>query len=369
MVAVARHRNDRLRPKGHIGPSGRKPCTPLNRVASLLPFIEWLKAMGVAPEPLLTRAGIEAQLVNYPAAAIPLRKSFHFAELACCATGTEHMGLFVGLETPLDTLGRYGRSLQSAETLGEYLRTGVSLYQLISQGQSLQLQTVGGHSILKVVSTTDLGVGAYQSHLQILAITIERCREAAGPGWSPPFVKLAYSCREPLPSTDLFSESRVHFGRKQTWMAIPQSLLALQLPRREYPEPKGAEQLTGQALQEDPVARVRAQVAALLPESGLTIDRVGNSLGLSTRTLQRELAKRGISFTRVIADARMTRAKEWLCRTDKSVLEIALEVGYTDASNFTRAFRRRNGISPQAYREAISDNRVNVSAITGRVSG
>jgi len=277
------------------------------------------------------------------------------------------MGLFVGLDTSLDTLGRYGQILQSAETLGHYLREGVSLYNLISVGQSLELQTVGEYCILKVVSATDPGVGAYQSHLQILAITIGRVREAAGPGWSPPFVKLAYSSREPLPSTDLFSATRVHAGGKETQMAIPQSLLALKLPHRAAPERDLAEQLTGHALQEDPVARVSAQVAALLPEASLTIDRVANSLGLSTRTLQRELARRGVSFTRVVSDARMARATEWLRRTDKSVLEIAMEIGYTDASNFTRAFRRRSGVSPQAYREATNANRAKASALTGHV--
>jgi len=358
VVSGNRRRRDRLRSLDPGGPSGSKPCAPLIRVASLLSFTDWLQARGVAIEPLLNRAGIDAHLLNYPAAAVPLKKSFHFAELACCATGSEHMGLFVGLETSLDTLGRYGQILQSAETLGQYLREGVSLYNLISVGQSLQLQTAGEHCILKVVGATDPTVGAYQSHLQILAITIGRVRQAAGPGWSPPFVTLAYSSREPLPSTDLFSATRVDSGGKETWMAIPQSLLALQLPRRADPEPDAAEPLTGQPLQDDPVARISAQVAALLPEPSLTVDRVASSLGLSTRTLQRELAKRGVSFTQVISDARMTRATEWLRRTDKSVLEIALEIGYTDASNFTRAFRRRAGFSPRDYREAISANRV-----------
>jgi AraC-like DNA-binding protein len=106
-------------------------------------------------------------------------------------------------------------------------------------------------------------------------------------------------------------------------------------------------------LQEDSVARVRAQVAALLPESGLTIDRLAGSLGLSTRTLQRQLAKRGISLTEVIAAARMKKATEWLRRSDKPVLGIALDTGYTDASNFSRAFRRLNGISPRTCRETV----------------
>jgi len=37
--------------------------------------------------------------------------------------------------------------------------------------------------------------------------------------------------------------------------------------------------------------------------------------------------------------------------TDKSIAEIASDLGYTDESNFTRAFRRKIGESPQAFRD------------------
>jgi len=43
---------------------------------------------------------------------------------------------------------------------------------------------------------------------------------------------------------------------------------------------------------------------------------------------------------------------DWLDRSDKPVTEIALALGYTDASNFARAFRRHTGLSPRAYRNA-----------------
>jgi AraC-like DNA-binding protein len=53
----------------------------------------------------------------------------------------------------------------------------------------------------------------------------------------------------------------------------------------------------------------------------------------------------------VLAEFRLHRAAEWLENTDKPIGEIAFDLGYTDASNFTRAFRRQTGVSPQVFRD------------------
>jgi len=47
---------------------------------------------------------------------------------------------------------------------------------------------------------------------------------------------------------------------------------------------------------------------------------------------------------------RINHAKRLLSETDKSVTEIAMEVGFSDSSYFSRVFRREVGRSPEAYR-------------------
>ena len=46
--------------------------------------------------------------------------------------------------------------------------------------------------------------------------------------------------------------------------------------------------------------------------------------------------------------------KDLLLNTDISVREIAHDLGYRHPSNFTRAFVRMSGLSPQAYRNGLS---------------
>jgi AraC-like DNA-binding protein len=49
----------------------------------------------------------------------------------------------------------------------------------------------------------------------------------------------------------------------------------------------------------------------------------------------------------------MRLAARWLAHSDKPIAEIAFDLGYQDASNFTRAFRRQIGASPQAFRDNV----------------
>lgn len=73
-------------------------------------------------------------------------------------------------------------------------------------------------------------------------------------------------------------------------------------------------------------------------------------LGVSVRTLQRRLAQAGASHQMLVAQARFTTAVAVLERSDAKILELALDLGYSDHANFTRAFRRWAGCAPRVFR-------------------
>lgn len=71
---------------------------------------------------------------------------------------------------------------------------------------------------------------------------------------------------------------------------------------------------------------------------------------MSSRTLQRRLAVVGLSYTGLVSTSRLRLAKYWLTESDMPIAEIATMLGYNEATNFARAFRRQTGISPAGYR-------------------
>lgn len=77
---------------------------------------------------------------------------------------------------------------------------------------------------------------------------------------------------------------------------------------------------------------------------------VARQLNVSGRTLRRRLYCEGHSFQDILDDVRNRLAKAYLGETTLSIAEVGTLLGFEDAANFRRAFRRWNGCSPQCFR-------------------
>lgn len=83
----------------------------------------------------------------------------------------------------------------------------------------------------------------------------------------------------------------------------------------------------------------------------LSIESVAELLHMSDRTLKRQLAAEGTSFSTLVDEVRYRHATSLLSRTDYSLEQIADELGYSDVANFSRAFKRWSGRSPSNWRK------------------
>lgn len=79
-------------------------------------------------------------------------------------------------------------------------------------------------------------------------------------------------------------------------------------------------------------------------------------LGVSERTLARLLAAEGVRFGRLARQVRHEKACELLAQPGASLAAVAHRLGYTDLSNFSRAFRALAGQTPGDYRAQAQQN-------------
>lgn len=166
---------------------------------------------------------------------------------------------------------------------------------------------------------------------------------------------LAVDFAFPEPS-DVTGHERVfgqlpRFGRPTTVAAYDSAFLYRPLPQAD-PHTVAACEAQCREL----VARRRAragiahEVRELLSRPGaigVGMDHVARELAVSTRTLRRRLAESGTSFQELLDEVREVLAQELL--TTLAVEDVALRLGYAEASSFIHAFKRWKGVTPAAY--------------------
>ena len=92
----------------------------------------------------------------------------------------------------------------------------------------------------------------------------------------------------------------------------------------------------------------------------LTMDRdqLAQKLAMSGRTLQRKLQDTGTSFQQLLDEERQRRARTLLVTSNLPLTRISEQLGFSESSAFTRAFRRWEGMTPLEFRQQERSGRV-----------
>ena len=86
------------------------------------------------------------------------------------------------------------------------------------------------------------------------------------------------------------------------------------------------------------------------PEHSRNADDLAAHLGLSARTLHRQLQQEGASLQQLKDAVRRDKAMQLLLKTNKPIKQIAAEVGFANDKSFMRAFRTWTGKTVEELR-------------------
>jgi len=161
--------------------------------------------------------------------------------------------------------------------------------------------------------------------------------------------------RERAQACEAFFGCPVDFGSTHTRVRFPLSYLSIPMPHRE-PGLRALLDRQAQALLDalpDPNAfdkAVQQLLVRLLPDGEVSVDKVAQAMHQSTRTLQRRLADSGMTWQQLLDRTREQLARQYLGDRALSLAEIALLLGYSEQSAFTRSFKRWTGQTPLGFR-------------------
>ena len=326
----------------------------LTRASQLIHVTDTLERLGFSAERMLEQAKLPLWHYCDPDDLIPGHHVHALLHQAARNLGSSSFGLLVGADNSVNTLGTFGRLVMSSPTIHQAFVTACRLIHLHNTGSHLSLAEVGdavwfGHSEFPSPK-----IGRRQKELYVLMRLIEYGRMAAGPSWRP--AKVCLQTHEP-PEPELreaLGDPEIRIGQMITGIAMPRSLLA-QPMRRSGATGEAIEEIEGQLRHAAPasgfVGTLRQLTGTLLKQEGVPrIETMAEITGLSVRSLQRRLAKHGLSHFEIVDQARYQAATRLLGDADTRITDVAMDLGYADSAHFTRAFKRWAGVTPREYR-------------------
>ncbi len=178
-------------------------------------------------------------------------------------------------------------------------------------------------------------------------------------GGEPKDVELRFTHSRPrcADSYDMFG-AKVHFGANENSYSITEEQMSA--PNVKYNRSTSA--LVVRQCEDALVARQgnvqktwKSKVLGVISsEAGRcypTLAEVAKALNIGERTLARNLKQEKDGYQNIVDQHRFHIAKELLRDTPNKVETIAQELGFSDASNFRRAFKKWAGRPPLEYRQ------------------
>lgn len=340
-----------------VGDPTRGPAaTP---IAFIRTIVAAYRRYGINPANALREAQIPPAMLDDLDARVTAGQMEIMSAVAMQELDDEALGWF-SRRLPWGSYGMLCRASITAPDLGVALKRWCRHHRLLTDDILLQLGDDGAVATLRIEVRRYLG----EMHEFCLVTLLRYVLGYACWAIDSRIPLLAASFPFPAPPHrnvyPLLFQGPVHFDAERAEIRFDAQYLRLPLRRDEAALQhmlRRALPLTVLQYRRDRllVQRVRHLLRERLDE-GATAETLAERLHLSPRTLHRQLDEEGASLQELKDEARRERAIELLNRTNRSVKQVALAVGFRNEKSFSRAFKQWTGASPGEYRGRLASD-------------
>lgn len=334
--------SERMLPPGYIHLGVAKEIVP-----TLCDF-------GLDPNPVIREAGLDPCLFNDETNVIPHAALGRLLTLSVTHTRCPHFGLLVGQRATILSLGLVGRLMQHSETVGDALRALVMNLSIQNRGAVPSLSVSGDTALFTFSVYQPEAESADQISDGAIAVAVNALRTLCGQEWNPAEVLLPRASPTDPELYRRHFRAPVRFNQESASIVFPAQDLDLHvagadpmvraLLEERILQLKGAQ---GSQFSDD----IRRLLRTRLTSSHCSADDIAHLLAMHRRTLSRRLKDGGKGYRAITNEIRFEIARQLLTDTQVPLAQIAAALGYSEASAFTRAFRRWSGQTPTTWRD------------------
>jgi len=330
------------------------------RASILKGFDRFLEGRGLSATEIFAHAGLTLADITDPERNLRLNAVARLFEEASAAAGDPALGIQFARSFPVGGTGVLGFLFVHSRTVAEAMRTVARFVPLLGAPRQMTFEESPRGGVLwwrwpDTAGSPFTQLGSYASAL----LTLRLKMIIATSGWQPLEVEMQSA---PLNS----AEVRNVFGQNVSFLAgrnaihvdaptLSQPIAHAEPGLRAVLESYG-ERMMAELPSPDlgTLEQARAAIEKLMSERRVSLDEIAAYLNCPPRTLQARLASQSSkTFEEVLNDARKARAEELLKVSNVTMTEIALHLGFSELSAFTRAAQRWFGRTPSAQRQFL----------------
>ncbi|MGI9326734.1 MAG: AraC family transcriptional regulator ligand-binding domain-containing protein [Pseudomonadales bacterium] len=308
--------------------------------------------------PCADELGIPRAIFRKADVEFPIEKYYRMLECAA-RKSNPCIGFTMGTTLEMRDLGALGHAAAAAPNVGHALNLLAQYLYVFAQANVLRVD-IGQEAFVIDYHLTDALPAIHQQDVELaMSMIAGVIRELSGQEICP----LVAEFEHPKPPYSRQLQQHFHcqmqFNRSSNRLHYRKHVLDLPVGSCDARLLEAldfylADRLKLRSEDDDLVAKVNHLIATTLNSGPPEIETIASTLGVSRRTLQRRLSDANLIFSDMVEAVRKNIANEYVEHSDYSLTDIALMLGYSELSSFSRAFRRWTGKSPQEVRETAA---------------
>lgn len=317
-----------------------------------------LEGMGLDASEAFLRAELDSEKARDPNARYKVSGMTRLWQAAAELSGDPAIGLRVAEQVQPASLHALGLSVLASETLSDALQRVARYSRIVSNAADVSVEKDGGLTRVRIRIPGHGIPLAFEAFDAFIGNMVKMGRMLTQRDVNPSRLELMRP--EPPDSApyEEFFRCPIVFGAPGYCIHFDSRYLDEPLPSANPALAQLNDQVIVDYLARFDRSQIAVQVRNLiiqrLPSGEPSQEEVARALNMSTRSLQRRLREEDSSYKILLEDTRRELACQYLKQQDVSIGEITYLLGFSDQSNFTRAFKRWLGQAPGEFRSATA---------------
>ncbi|HEX6244161.1 MAG TPA: AraC family transcriptional regulator ligand-binding domain-containing protein, partial [Polyangiales bacterium] len=287
---------------------------------------------------LLRAAQLEPEQLESAGFRVPCSEVYRLCELAIELTEDPALGLHWAEKLSGDTFNPISHMLAHSGTLRQAFESLSQFRRLLTDQASYELLESGDSVTIRCVAPPSVSLRARRFTVEMLLTSLVRLIKSFNLHARPRRVNFEYAAP---PYSDEYTrvfEGTERFKQPFTGIVFDSTLMNAVSPHKDDDVHRAlrsiAEQRVLQLTNRMPYSvRVRDFLVQQAPSGRAEMASVARSLGMSVRSLRRRMDAEGKTFNEVASDAQSIVAKNLLRNTDRTIQDLAYQLGFADTSS------------------------------------